>query len=222
MTTNMLRQAVAIVVTGIAIAAAAPSSSAAGPWLKISGAGTNATGTPFQFCFQYDVTQRNESAHAFAFSGTVFLHEISYAIPGTQVNVQNTGCEPYEITTNLNTNQSFQLITSGSSGFQAIITIPFTVPFTSLTALPTGATSFQPTGTFTLQNLSTGAIVFSGTITGGLTVSQSSTLSHCFEPPISMMAPAAPAAIVPQCPEYACPPRQKCCFLTRLFSRRCQ
>jgi hypothetical protein len=229
-----------ILVLGVA-AAGAETSRAAGPLVRLELLGSGAylsnpsTKVQFESCLQYD-SSATGSGFYFNFTGsTRFDHEICYRLQNGVFASGTMGtCEPYSIQTSLNNDTTFQLQATLPSGTAVTVTIPSNVTFTA-TALPlceSGAIDVFPVGggggTFTLSNATTGAVIYTGTITS-IKCSQPLAGTHCSCPNIFMVMPspqgvaydASPLvyAASQAYPVYACPPRQGCC-LTRLFARR--
>ena len=135
---TMIRLATAILTSGMIIAAAAPACSA-GTRVQITFSGSNFSG-----CLQYDQSQGMESPHYFKFEGPTFNHEVCYQLTGgSHAGGSNLNCEPYAISTSLNSNTTFQLKATSPAATTVVVTLPANVTF-GLAQLPlcmSGSTS---------------------------------------------------------------------------------
>ncbi len=188
--------------------------------VNFSGSATSPSTGTFSGAFAYDENDPASSDFLFKFSGNKYPHAVVYSLfppaggSGTvSHNGSNSGCEPFKITTSANT---FTL--TATLPLTPATTVTITIPLVGTilkTTLP-GCSAFPtsaPYGTFALSG---GGMNYTGKITA---------ITSCREANIQQVqqevyyvyacAPPAPA------PVYACQPRQSC-FLSRLFSRRCQ
>src|SRR5208337_3062175 len=101
MTKSMFRLGYTLLISGIMVAAAEPSSSA-GTKIQVSFSGSGFSG-----CFQYDQSQAAQSSNVFNFTGSPLSHEICYRIGSAPpVSASGRPCEPFTIGTN---DKTFQL-----------------------------------------------------------------------------------------------------------------
>jgi hypothetical protein len=212
---------------------ASGAASAAGPMVRItfsgSGTQTGVSGTQtFSGTVQYD-SSRTGSDYYFDFTGNALDHEICYKTSGT---LQGSGippvpCDPYYIHTSSNGGKLFVLCGTAPNTVTAQVSIPAASGTTfSPNALPkclTGAADPFSTnsGSFTLSNATTGAILFTGTITTAA-CSEPAVGSHCT---CSNTEASATAVLVyhypaptQSCQVDACLPRRSSCS-TGLFAR---
>ena len=248
MTKSMFRLGYTLLISGIMVAAAEPSSSA-GTKIQV-----NFFGDGFSGCFQYDQLLSAQSSNSFSFTGSKLSHEICYQIGSAKaVSASGRPCEPFTIDTNGTT---FQLTGTlrlpellGLTTVTIVLSTNVTLPIIGSSGQPilpfcnVGTTTtpvFQDAGTFTITNATTG-VIFTGTITA-TNCTQSAVDINCSCPapavPAPPPVPPPPVPPPPVCWVYVCPaspptcsvyaprPRAACC-LTRLFSRcspraRCQ
>ena len=248
MTKSMFRLGYTLLISGIMVAAAQPSSSAAGTKIQVTFSGSGFIG-----CFQYDQSQKPMPGSLRARFHIQWPNGDSpdllpdWFVP--PVCASGTPCEPFTIDTSVSNDTTFQLtgtLQTRQGSFAVLIVLPSTVSFSrgTLPFCNVGTTpAFQNTGTFTVTNATTGATIFKGKITAtNCTQSTGDINCPCCYLPLSVPAPPAPAPPAPAPPPvycvYVCPaspptypvyalrPRAACC-LTRLFSRcspraRCQ
>src|SRR5271157_5864032 len=101
MTKSMFRLGYTLLISGIMVAAAEPSSSA-GTKIQVTFSGSGFSG-----CFQYDQSQLPQSSNSFSFAGSPLSHEICYRIGSAPpVSASGRPCEPFTIDTN---DTTFQL-----------------------------------------------------------------------------------------------------------------
>src|SRR5271157_1289823 len=209
MTKSMFRLGYTLLISGIMVAAAEPSSSA-GTKIQVTFSGTNASGINFSGCFQYDESQAPQSSYVFNFRGSPLSHEICYQIGSAPaVSASGRPCEPFTIGTNGTT---FQLQGTLRGSTTVLIALPSSVtflagslPFCNVSTTP----AFQNTGTFTVTNATTRELIFTGNITAtNCTQSTGDINCSCFSPSFApapqAAAPYAPSKIVPA-PQAAAP-----------------
>ena len=204
MTKSMFRLGYTLLISGIMVAAAQPSSSAAGTKIQVTFSGSGFIG-----CFQYDQSQKpmpgSLRAHVFTFNGPTVTHQICYQIGSAPpVCASGTPCEPFTIDTSVSNDTTFQLtgtLQTRQGSFAVLIVLPSTVSFSrgTLPFCNVGTTpAFQNTGTFTVTNATTGATIFKGKITAtNCTQSTGDINCPCCYLPLSVPAPPAPAPPAP-------------------------
>ena len=163
MTKSMFRLGYTLLISGIMVAAAEPSSSA-GTKIQVTFSGSG-----FKGCFQYDQSQPKQAPHVFNFTGSTLNHEICYKIGSAPpVSASGKPCEPFIIGTSVPNNTTFQLKGTLLGSTTVLIVLPSGVTFSAV-SLPfcnVGTTPvFQNTGTFTVTNATTGRTIFTGNIT---------------------------------------------------------
>jgi len=225
MTKSVFRIGYSLLIWGIMVAATEPSSVAT--TITVNFSGKNATGTTFNGWFQYDQSKSKTFLHVFDFQRPTITHEVWYQIDSqTPVFGSGTNCEPFTIYTSVPNDSTFRLVTTATAQTMATIVLPSRVTFSAyfLPCCSVGTTPvFQNTGTFTLTDVPTGALIFTGSIEA-TSCTQSAGAISCPCPPSIVPAPT-PVCYVYVCPAspptypvYALRPRVACC-LTRLSSR---